>query len=182
MTDPVTGEQPGLTTRDKLRRLGIALFAVVCIGGLALGVNSVREVDSDGDVIEERNDPNDVAISGDSDLIAQQPPGVASGGPSEAEIVEQTIPAEGAEILRQAQIGIDLGDVFDVVRLSINGTTLPEAELIRRPELNQIFFQPSEDFTFEALPSGRVCAVAEVVRVSERDQILRSVEWCFEVT
>lgn len=182
MTGPIAEEGNGLTGRDKVRRLLIGLFVAVCLGGIAIGAAAVREVDSEGDVIEERRDPNEVEISGDPDLIDEQPPGVASGGPSEAELVEQTYPAEGAEILQQEQIGIDLGPVYDVVRFTVNGTDIPEAELIRRPELNQVFFQPGDDFTFEALPPGRVCAVADVVRVSERDDILRRVEWCFEVT
>lgn len=183
MTDPISdGKRSRLTTRDKLRRTVIGLFVVACLGGLALAVSAVREVDADGDVIEERGDPDDVEISGDSSLVAQVPPGAAAGGPSEAEIVEQTLPAEGSEILRQAQIGIDVGDLYDVVQLSINGTVLPDDELVRRSELNQVFFQPAEGFTFESLPEGRVCARAEVVRLTDPDEILRAVEWCFEVT
>lgn len=171
-----------LTTRDKVRRLLIGLFVAACVGGMVVVVSNVREIDADGDEVPERADPDDVEISGDSDLVAQVPPGAASGGPSEAEIVEQTIPADGAETLQQAQIGIDVGDLYDVVQLSINGTVLRDDELVRRPELNQVFFQPGEDFTFDALPPGRVCARADVVRVTAPNEIVRAVEWCFEVT
>jgi hypothetical protein len=184
MSDTAT-EKPAkepLTTRDKVRRLGIGLFVMVCLAGIGWGASRATEVDSNGDAIAERNDPNAVEISGDPDLIDDQPPGVASGGPSQAEIVEQTIPADGAETLRQAQIGIDLGNLYNVVSLSLNGTRLPEDELTRRAELNQVFFQPAEDATFESLPSGHVCAVAEVERSSEPGDIVRSVQWCFEVT
>lgn len=187
MTDPVqrgrgsTGAG-ALSRRDKVRRLLIGLAVVVCAAVVVVGAASVREVDSEGDVIEERDDPNEVEISGDSSLVAEHPPGAALGGPSESEIVEQTIPAEGAEILRQAQIGIDLGAVYDVRSLSVQGVAVPEEELIRRPELNQVFFQPAEGFTFESLPAGRVCARADVVRLSEPDDVIRAVEWCFEVT
>jgi hypothetical protein len=174
-------EAPRLTARDKVRRLAFALVVLACLGLLAAGVAAVREVDANGDVIEDRDDPNDVEITGDDDLVSQQPPGAAGGGPATAEIVEQTIPAEGAEILQQQQIGIDLGDEYRVTRLLIDRTLIEEDHLIRRDELSQVFFQPSEGYEFEAFPAGRVCAVAEVERAATGEPV-RSVEWCFEVT
>jgi hypothetical protein len=172
---------PGLTARDKARRVGIALVVVLCLGLIALAGAAVREVDQDGDVITERDDPNDVAITGDDDLVAQQPPGAAGGGPATAEIVEQTIPADGSEILQQQQIGIDLGNDYRVTRLLIDRTPIEEAHLIRRDELSQVFFQPSDGYEFEVFPAGRVCALAEVERATTGEAV-RSVEWCFEVT
>ena len=181
-SDPGT-EPPraGLTGRDEARRLGMALAAVACLGLLALAVSANREVDATGDVIEERTDPNAVEVTGDDDLVAQQPPGGAAGGPATAELVEQTIPADGAEILQQQQIGIDLGNEYRVSRLVIDRVPIDEEHLIRRDELNQVFFQPSEDYEFEVFPPGRVCAVAEVERAATGEPV-RSVEWCFEVT
>jgi hypothetical protein len=170
-----------LTTRDKLRRLGIGLVVLACLGGLALAVAAVVEVDPTGEVIEETGDPDDVAISGDDDLIAQQPPGAAGEGPSQDEIVELTIPADGAEILQQQQIGIDLGNRYRVTRLTIDRVPIEEDHLIRRDEQNQVFFQPGEGLEFEVFPPGPVCAVAEVVRLATNEPV-RSVEWCFEVT
>lgn len=170
-----------LTAKDKLRRLAIALFVLVCLTGLAIGASAVREVDEQGDVIEEGQDPDDVLITGDDDLIARQPPGTASGGPREADIVEQTIPSEGAEILQQQQIGIQVGNAYRVARLTIDRTLISEANLIRRDELNQVFYQPSEGLEFDQFPPGRVCAVAEVVAAISGEPV-RSVEWCFEVT
>lgn len=170
-----------LTAKDKLRRLAIALFVLVCLTGIVIGASAVREVDEQGDVIEESGDPDDVVISGDDDLIAQQPPDAAVGGPGEADIVEQTIPAEGAEILQQQQIGIEVGNAYRVARLTIDRTPISEENLIRRDELNQVFYQPAEGLEFEQFPAGRVCAVAEVVEVIN-DEPVRTVEWCFEVT
>ena len=171
-----------MTTKDRLRRLGIGLFVLACLGVIALGVLRAREVDSNGDVVVDQDDPDAVEISGDADLIDDQPPDVANQGPSEAEIVELTIPADGAEILQQSQVGIDLGDLYDVKTLRIDGTTIPEEELTRRFELNQAFFQPGEGAALEVLPPGRVCAQADVVRLTERNEVIRTVEWCFSVT
>lgn len=171
-----------LTPKDKLRRLGIGLFVAACLAIIAAGAWRAKEVDANGDTIVNGVDPNTVEISGDPELVAEQPPGVAGGGPSEEEIVEQTMPAANAEILQQEQIGIDLGDRFNAVSLAINGTVLPESELNRRPELNQVFFSPGEGRTFETLPAGRVCATATVERISDPGDVVRSVEWCFEVT
>jgi hypothetical protein len=169
------------TGRDTLRKVFITVVIVLGLGGLALAVNSVREVDAQGDVIEDRDDPGDVTVSGDDDLVAQQPPGASSGGPSAAEIVERTVPAEGAEILQQQQIGIEVGSPYRVTSLTIDRVPIDEANLIRRDEVNQVFFQPGEDLEFEAFPPGRVCAVADV-EVAATGEPLRSVEWCFEVT
>jgi len=171
----------GLTTKDKLRRLGFALVVLVCLGGLGLAIAATVEVDDEGDAIVDRDDPDDVTISGDDSLIAQQPPNAVDEGPTESEIVEQTIPAEGSQILQQQQIGIDLGNAFRVSRLVIDRVPIDEDHLIRRDELNQVFFQPSEGYEFEVFPPGRVCAVADVVRAADNEPV-RSVEWCFEVT
>ena len=174
-------DAPRRTRRDKVRRLILAFAVVACLGLIALGANAVREVDANGDVIAEQPDPNDVEITGDDDLVDQQPPGAAAGGPAAAEIVEQTIPADGAEILQQQQIGIDLGNAYRVSQLTIDRTPIEEDHLIRRDELNQVFYQPSEGFEFEAFPPGRVCAVADV-ELAATGEPVRSVEWCFEVT
>ena len=169
-----------LTARDKLRRVAIALFVLVCLGGIALAAVATREVDDQGDVITERDDPSDVAVSGDESLAPTTSPSDGSR-PSEDEIVEQTIPSEGAEILQQQQIGIDLGNAYRVSRLLIQRTPIQEANLTRRDELNQVFYQPAEGREFDVFPPGRVCAVADVVEVLTGDPV-RSVEWCFEVT
>ena len=180
MTAPVTSP-PRRNVPDNLRRTAIVLFVLLCFAGLLYACSRTREVDANGDVITEDPDPGDVVISGDNELIDQLPP-IPAGGPSEDEIVEQTFPSEGAEILQQQQIGIDLGDQYSAARLYVQGTLIPEDQLVRRSELNQVFFQPSEDYAFEALPPGRVCASADVVRTVEPDVPLRTVEWCFEVT
>jgi hypothetical protein len=166
---------------NRLHQIVIAVVLVLGVGGLAIAVAAVREVDAEGDVIEERGDPSEVTITGDDDLIAQQPPGASSGGPSASEIVERTIPAEGAEILQQQQIGLEVGAPYRVSTLTIDRVPIAEENLIRRDEVNQVFYQPGDGLEFESFPPGRVCAIAEVEQATSGDPV-RSVEWCFEVT
>jgi hypothetical protein len=160
--------------------MGITLVIVACLCGLALGASQVRRIDADGNEVPEGQDASEVDVSGDDDLIEQLPPGGADPGVSLEEVVEQTFPAEGAQVLQQQQIGIDLGGTYRASRLVVDRRVIPEDELIRRDELGQVFFQPGPDLVIEAFPPGRVCAVAEVVDAATGEPA-RSVEWCFEV-
>ena len=179
MTDSTPAPTP-LTTKDKLRRMAIVLVVLGCLVGIGWGASHVREVDENGDVITEQ-DAASVEITGDESLLpARDDDG--TDVPSEDELVEQTIPSEGAEILQQQQIGIDLGPTYRAEAFYVDGTLLPEGDLTRREELNQAFFSPGDDTPFEVLPAGRVCARVDVARIDDRAEIVRSVEWCFEVT
>lgn len=179
MTDPAPTRVP-LTTSDKLRRTAIVLFVLACLAGIGWGASHVREVDANGDVITE-TDVDDVAITGDDELLPD-PNEQAADVPSQDEVVEQTFPSEGAEILQQQQIGIDLGGSYRVKDFFVQGTLLEADQITRRDELNQAFFQPGDDTPFEVLPAGRVCARVDVVRIPDLENVVRSVEWCFEVT
>jgi len=170
-----------LTTRDKLRRMLIVLFVLGCLAGIGWGASRVRQVDANGDVVAEDRSPADVEITGDEELVAGAttlPPGT----PSEDEVVEQTFPSESAEILQQQQVGIDLGSAFWVVDLYVDRTLIPRDEVTRRNELNQAFFTPGDGRTFDVLPAGPVCAQADIAAISDRETVVRQVEWCFEVT
>ena len=169
-----------LTREDKMRRMGITLVIVACLCILALGASQVRRIDADGNEVPEEQDLADIDVTGDDDLIAQLPPGGADSGVSREDVVEQTFPAEDAQVLQQQQIGIDLGGTYRASRLVVDRQVIPEDELIRRDELGQVFFQPGPDLVIEAFPPGRVCAVAEVVDAATGEDV-RSVEWCFEV-
>lgn len=169
-----------LTPQDKVRRLGISLLIVACLAGIALAGSRVRRIDADGNEVPRAQDLDDVAITGDDDLIARLPPGAADPEVPREQVVEQTFPAEGSQVLQQQQIGIDLGGTYRVARLTIDRQPVPEEQLIRRDELGQVFFQPGPDLVIEAFPPGRVCAVAEVVD-ARTGEAVRSVEWCFEV-
>lgn len=169
-----------LTRQDKMRRMGITLVIVACLCALALGASQVRRIDADGNEVPEGQDLADIDVTGDDELIEQLPPGGADSGVSREDVVEQTFPAEDAQVLQQQQIGIDLGGTYRASRLVVDRQVIPEEELIRRDELGQVFFQPGPDLVIEAFPPGRVCAVAEVVDAATGEDV-RSVEWCFEV-
>ncbi len=166
-----------LTPRDKARRLAIALLVLVCIGGVAVAVASTREVDANGDTVLEGGDPCEVLISGeDVDAPACDPNDEPIG-----EIVEQLFPARDAEALQQVQVGVDLGGRFTGV-LVVDGTEVPESQLVRQPALNQVFFSPGEGQVVEEWEPGRNCVRAIVWPIIEGRSESRTVDWCFEVT
>ncbi len=97
-------------------------------------------------------------------------------------IVEQRIPARGSEVLRQAQLGIDLALGYTGV-LVVNGTEIPESQLLYRPELNQIFFSPGEGQVVDQLRAGENCVQPIVWKVeSNRASGQYLDEWCFQAT
>lgn len=134
-------------------RIGVTVALAVAFAALFAGVRATQTGDDD-----------DPSVSGQ--------PGV----------VEQLRPREGAEVLRQAEVGIDLAPGYEG-RLLVNGTEIPEDELRLVPEQNQVFYAPGPDRTFETLPSGRNCVTAIAWRsaVGPGPQDLRF-EWCFDVT
>ena len=122
------------TDRARLVRLATVAVVLVAIGGFALAASRTK---------------------------TGERPVLESGAP---DIVELLQPPSGNQVLRQAQIGIDLAAGWTGV-LIVNGTEIPESQLLRRPELNQVFFSPQEGAVIETLPAGRNCVVAEIWRV-----------------
>jgi hypothetical protein len=112
--------------------------------------------------------------------------GVGAGtGERVAGGVEALLPRDGAEILGQELIGIDLapGWTGELLLLPGNGqaTTLPEDELVR-DELNRITYQPRPGRAIERL-SGDYCIAATIWdRVEGRESTQRTVNWCFSAT
>ncbi|HEX4902357.1 MAG TPA: hypothetical protein VFV42_06080 [Acidimicrobiales bacterium] len=99
--------------------------------------------------------------------------------------VEALIPRDGAEILGQETIGIDLapGWTGELLLLPGNGqaTTLPEDEL-ERDELDRITFTPGEGKVIERL-SGDYCLAATIWdRVEGREATQKTENWCFSAT
>ena len=103
-------------------------------------------------------------------------------GPS-SDLVERFIPRSGDEVLRQAELGVDLAPGYDGTIL-VNGVEIPEDEQRRVPEQNQVFFTPAEGTVVERLLAGRNCATALVWKASEGRGSAndRSFTWCFEAT
>lgn len=168
-----------MTTRDKVRRLLIALAVVACIAALGIAVASTREVDERGDPIPERADPCDVEVSGDAvDLPACDPAEPALG-----EIVEQLYPPRDSEALQQVQVGVDLGPRYTGI-LVVDGVEVPDSQLVRVDGVNQVFFSPGDGQVVDEWAPGRNCVRAIVWPVVEGrgGEGTRSIDWCFEVT
>lgn len=166
-----------LTTSDKLRRTGIALLVVACAGGLAVAGFATREVDANGDAVVETGDPCAVEISGEGDELPECDP---EGAPP-AEVVEQLFPPADSEALQQVQVGVDLGPRYTGV-LVVAGEEVPESQLVRQEELNQVFFSPGDEQVLEEWGPGRNCVQAIVWPILEGRSASRTIDWCFEVT
>lgn len=110
--------------------------------------------------------------TGDSDPVT------VSGRP---DVVEHLVPGAGDEVIRQAELGIDLAPGYEGA-LAVNGVEIPTEELRLVPEQNQVFFTPSDGKVVERLNAGPNCAEAIVWKASvgrgtADDQSFR---WCFE--
>lgn len=112
--------------------------------------------------------------TGDGDAV------LVNGRP---DVVELVIPADGAHVLHQTEIGIDLAAGYEGA-IGLNGTPIPTDELRIVPEQNQVFFLPGPDKVFEALPTGRNCVTALVWKSSDGQGggTDLSFRWCFDVT
>ena len=105
-------------------------------------------------------------------------PITVSGRP---DVVERLVPGAGDEVIRQAELGIDLAPGYEGALL-LNGLEIPTEELRLVPEQNQVFFTPAEGKVVARLNAGPNCAEAIVWKASAGrgtadDQSFR---WCFE--
>jgi hypothetical protein len=170
-----------LTRNDKLRRLLIALFVVACVAGLGVAVANTKRVDNRGEDIVDHGDPDRVVLSGDDDALGTVPPPPAERDDL-GDIVEQRFPPRNTEQLQGVQVGIDLGALYTGV-LIVNGTEVPENQLIRQRALNEVFFSPGTGNVVEEWAPGRNCVSAVVWEVTgTRTDGSRTIDWCFQVT
>jgi hypothetical protein len=97
--------------------------------------------------------------------------------------VDRLIPASGAEVLRQSQVGIDVADGFDAY-LQVNGVEIRDAEdgLIKDLGTGLILFQPGPDRPVESLNPNQNCVVAFVYDQLEGPTAAQPVTWCFQAT
>jgi len=131
------------------------LIGVLVVGALAALYAGVRATDTADD------DP--VTVSGRPD------------------VVERLVPGEGDEVIRQAELGIDLAPGYEGT-LVVNGVEIPDDELRLVPEQNQVFFTPGDGKVVEALHAGPNCALALVWKSSQGRGTAndKSFTWCFE--
>lgn len=101
----------------------------------------------------------------------------------QSEIVEHLIPKANDEVLRQAELGIDLAPGYDGT-LAVNGVSIPTEDQRRVPEQNQVFFTPGDGKAVEQLEAGLNCITATVWKAAEGPGTAndRTVSWCFEAT
>jgi hypothetical protein len=154
-----TGQTDGMVDPDRRPRLSdvqfrlaIAAMVMVAFTALYLGVRATDTGDAD--------------------------PVTVSGRP---DVVERLVPREGDEVIRQAELGIDLAPGYEGA-LAINGIEIPTEELRLVPEQNQVFFTPGDGKAVEQLRAGPNCATAVVWKSSmgrgtANDQ---SFTWCFD--
>ncbi|MGI9621594.1 MAG: hypothetical protein ACR2PK_02060 [Acidimicrobiales bacterium] len=110
--------------------------------------------------------------------------------------IEALLPAEGSEVLRQSQVGIDLIAGYEA-ELTINGTPIPpdQVNVFRNPDdpgesaeqagafattINRFVYQPLEGRAVPELKGDENCATATFWPTSDPTDI-RTVEWCFTV-
>lgn len=156
---------PGGLAYPTRTKVIIIVVLAVAIGALVLG--GLTTAGTDG---------SDATVSG---------PDAPGAGTRDPDGVEALIPRPDAQVLGQAQIGIDLapGWTGELLLLPGNGvaTALPEDE-IERDELNRITYQPGEDKVIERL-SGDYCLVATIWdQVEGREATERVENWCFTAT
>ena len=117
-------------------------------------------------------------------IVAIRATDTGGSDPSPAsDVVQRFVPKPGDEVLRQAELGVDLMPGYEGTLL-LNGVEIPADEQRRIPEQNQVFFTPAEGKAIERLQAGRNCAVALVWKAADgRDTPrTRSFTWCFEAT
>ncbi len=96
--------------------------------------------------------------------------------------VEQLVPGRGAQVVRQAEIGIDLAPEWTAV-LMVNGVEIPEDQLRRVDAQNQVFFTAGAGMEIEELPAGTVQVTALIWRpvAGETRDDADEVRWSFQV-
>jgi hypothetical protein len=148
---------PAFSTRYK-----VTVSLLIALAAVLIGI-AVWATDTESD--------DEVAVSG-----GESP----AGGP----VVEQTTPRDGSEALSQTQIAIDLAAGYDG-RLVVNSVEVPDEDVDKDSNLNQIVFVPDDGKAVEELPSGReTCVLAIYWQQAEGEGGAGSGShrWCFDVT
>ena len=141
---------------DNVRRGLTTIVILLCIGGLVLAAQHTQRGDKE----------DGVTVSG-------------AAGPTSA--VTLIAPTPESNVLSQAQLLIDLTTNYDA-SFVINGVTIPDDQLQKVPELNQVIFNPGPGKIVEKFPAGRNCVEADIYRIDGVDEDVPPARWCFNVT
>ena len=139
--------------RRVIRRIVTTIAILGCFGGLALAVQHTQRADKD-----------EPSITGTPHTI-----------------VELQAPAPGSSVLSQAQLLIDLTSDYDA-RFVVNGVLIPDDQLQKQPELNQVLFTPGPGKVVEKYNAGPNCVDADIFRIDGAPEDIPAVHWCFNVT
>ena len=107
--------------------------------------------------------------------------GVVVSGNVSKTIVELQAPRPDDAALSQAQLLIDLTTNYDA-HFVVNGVPIPDDQLQKRPELNQVIFNPGAGKVVEKFPAGRNCVEADIFRIDGAQEDVPPARWCFNVT
>lgn len=97
--------------------------------------------------------------------------------------VDRLIPASGAQVPRQSQVGIDVVAGYDAY-LIVNGVEVRSAKdgLISDLGTGLVLIQPGPGKLVETLNEGRNCVVAMVWKQTEDPTTAVPASWCFDAT
>jgi hypothetical protein len=100
-----------------------------------------------------------------------------------SDVVERFVPKQNDEVVRQAELGVDLAPGYDGT-IAVNGVEIPVDQQRRVPQQNEVYFTPGEGKVVERLLAGPNCATAIVWKaaVGRGTQNDQSFTWCFEAT
>ena len=95
-----------------------------------------------------------------------------------SEAIDALVPSEGADVLRQSTVGIDLATGYQA-QLAVNGVTIPPDQITGDQGLNQYFFSPGPGQVLESLHGGQNCVIATYWPAAEGPEQGQTVRWCF---
>lgn len=98
--------------------------------------------------------------------------------PARDAAIEALIPTEGADVLRQATVGIDLVDGYRA-GLIVNNQTVPDDQLGGDTALSMFTFTPGEGQVVESLTGGQNCVIATYWKIIDGPERAQSIRWCF---
>ncbi len=141
-------------TKVAVRRLVIVVIVLACIGLLVLAAKATQRGD----------EKTTLTGAGDSSTV-----------------VELLTPSANETLVnQQSQVGIDLTTPY-TASLVVNGITIPDDQLLKRPELSAVYFTPGPGKVIDKLPPGRNCVQALVSRVDGTPESINPITWCFGV-
>lgn len=110
-----------------------------------------------------------LATTGDDNTSSAKPDGV-----------ESLIPPSGAEVLRQAAVGLNLADGYDAY-LIVNGTEIRSREdgLVKDLGTGLVEFVPGPGRPVEELEPERNCVIAMVWKRTDGPDTAQPASWCF---